>query len=185
MPYEGVQGTPPPLRAERATRPTASAKRASGKLAAREEAANGIGQLVAFGFMISGQLADAGAVGEHWPNISHELAVTAENDAKLAKGLDKLLEVGPYGSLIIAVLPLAGQILANHGVVKPEAMAGIGVVHPESLEADVKASMAMQAADAVHRQRQAEEALRQAQASMSANGVGPEPERAGSEYSDQ
>lgn len=164
MPFEGVKAGPPPPRD--APPRKAPEKRATGKQKAREEAANGIGQLISFGFMVSGQLADAGAVGMHWPNIAHEAAAVAETDQKMARGLDYLLEVGPYGNLIIVCLPLVGQLLANHKIVKPEALAGAGVVHPEALEADVKASMARQAAEAVRQQRAAEEELMRLQMEM-------------------
>jgi hypothetical protein len=126
--------------------------------------------------MVTGQLADAGAIGHHWPGFAHELAMTADNDPKLAKALDKLLEVGPYGNLIIAALPLVGQLLANHALVKPEAMAGMGVVHPETLTAEAKAMLARQAAEAARMQRQAEEDLRAAQMEamqQSQNGSAP------------
>ena len=159
MPFEGVKAGPPPPK-EGATRPRPMPeKRVSGKQKAREEAANGIGQLLSFGLMVSGQLADAGAIGQHWPNIAHEAAAVAETDQKMARGLDYLLEVGPYGNLIIVCLPLVGQLLANHKVVKPEALAGAGVVHPEALEADVKAHMARQAMAAIQQQKAAEEEL--------------------------
>src|SRR5437763_16262319 len=110
MPFEGVKVPPP-----RATAPKEQAPRkASPKAKAREDAANGIGQIIGFGFMVSGQLHDAGAIGMHWPNIAHEAAQVAENDAKMAKALDYLLEVGPYGNLIIVALPLVAPLLVHH-----------------------------------------------------------------------
>jgi hypothetical protein len=175
MPFEGIKaGPPPPKDGPRVRSNPATAARSSAKQKAREEAANGVGQILAFGCMIAGQLADAGAIGLHWPAISHEAAAVAENDPKMAKGLDYLLEVGPYGNFIVVCLPLVGQILANHKIVKPEALAGVGVVHPEALEADVKASMARQAMAALQQQRAAEEELARMQAEMmaSANGAG-------------
>lgn len=181
MPFEGVKtGPPPPKEGSRVRSGPAPEKRASAKQKAREEAANGVGQILAFGCMVAGQLADAGAIGLHWPNVAHECAAIAENDPKMAKGLDYLLEVGPYGNLIVVALPLVGQILANHKIVKAEALTGAGVVHPEALEADVKAQMARQAMAAIQQQRQAEEELRQMQAEMAAaqNGHAPQNEPA-------
>lgn len=172
MPFEGVRNAPPPVR--NVNRP-APEKRASGKQKVREEAANGIGQLLAFGCMVSGSLADAGAISMHWPNVAHEAALVAETDAKMASALDKLLEVGPYGNLIIATLPLVAQLLVNHKIVKPEAMAGAGVVHPDALEAQVKANMARKAMEAMREQAQAEAELRRVTEEMAAaqNGNGP------------
>lgn len=175
MPFEGIKaGPPPPREGTRARSGPAPEKRASVKQKAREEAANGVGQILAFGCMVAGQLADAGAIGLHWPNVAHEAAAIAETDEKMAKGLDYLLEVGPYGNLIVVVLPLVGQLLANHHIVKPEALAGAGVVHPEALEADVKAEMARRAMEAIRQQREAEAELRRMQAEMMAAQNGSE-----------
>lgn len=184
MPYEGIQGTPPPIRNTSTQSGSGGSKRAgsgSRKMQAREEAANGIGQILSFGCMATGQMADAGAIGLHWPNIAHEAAQVAETDEKIAKALDYLLEVGPYGNLIVVTLPFVAQILVNHKILKAEQMAGANVVHPDSLEAQAKAHMARQAMQAIRQQRQAEEELRQMQAQMAAdmagnNGQAPSPE---------
>jgi hypothetical protein len=175
MPFEGVKTAPPPR--VNATRPAPKApeKRASPKAKAREEAANGIGQMIAFGAMVSGNLADAGAIGMHWPNMAHEAAQVAETDATMAGLLDKLLEVGPYGNLIIVSLPFVAQLLVNHKLVKPEAMAGAGVVHPDALEAEVKRDMALKAMEAMRQQQDAEAQMREMAEEMAAqNGNGPE-----------
>jgi hypothetical protein len=170
MPYEGVKGAAPPPKVPRAVK--APEPRASAKQKAREEAANGIGQIVAFGCMVSGNLADAGAIGMHWPGIAHEAAVIADTDAKMASALDYLLEVGPYGNFIVAVLPLAAQIIVNHGLVKPEAMAGAGVVHPDALAAEVKRDMALKAMEAMRAQQEAEAEMRRMAEEMRANANG-------------
>lgn len=178
MPFEGVKNVPPPPKSNAGTQRQSGgspAKRQSAKHAAREEAANGVGQILSFGCMVAGQLADAGAIGLHWPAISHEAANIAESDEKMAKGLDYLLEVGPYGNLIVVLLPFIGQILVNHKIVRPEAMGGAGVVHPEALEAQVKAQMAQHAAEAVRAQRAAEAELLRLQAeAQSPNGSASE-----------
>ena len=162
MPFEGIKGSPPPPKTSR----PAPERKASPKTKAREEAANGVGQLLAFGCMVTGNLADAGALGMHWPNVAHELAAVAESDERMAKGLDYLLEVGPYGNLIVVVLPLVAQVLANHKIVKAESLAGAGVVHPEALEAQVKTDMARQAAEAIRQQQAAEAEMRRLHAEM-------------------
>lgn len=184
MPYEGVQAGPPP-RSGAGTRATASAQRApekklSKKAEAREEAANGIGQLLSFGAMAAGWLPDAGAIGNHWPAIAHEAAAVAETDEKLAKGLDYLLEVGPYGNLIVATLPLVAQLLVNHGILKAEAMGGAGVVHPETLTVQVQAHLTRTHMAALQQQREAEAELAAMQAEMNAhaNGRAPQEEAA-------
>jgi len=173
MPFEGVNAGPPPIRGNAA--PRAAAKpRASAKLAKREEAANGVWQLLGFGAVLAGWHADAGAIQLHGPGISRGVATMAESNAKIAAGLDKLSEVGPYGEAIALVMPFALQIMANHGLVKPELVASAGVVHPETLAADVKAQMAQQAHEALLRQKAAEEELRRLSEEMAAaqNGSG-------------
>lgn len=168
MPYEGVVGTPPPPKG--AARPKAPSKAPSGKVAAREEAANGIGQIIAFGAMATGNLADAGAIGMHWPGMSHEAAMIAETHKPTANLLDKLLEVGPFGNMIVLALPLVAQLLVNHKVLPAEAMAGAGAVPPAALEASVKADMAKAALQAMRAQAEAESELRAAQEAMNATG---------------
>jgi hypothetical protein len=177
MPFEGIKAGPPPPREGTKPRAVAPEKRASAKQKAREEAANGVGQILAFGCMVAGQLADAGAIGLHWPNLAHEAAAVAETDEKMGKALDYLLEVGPYGNLIVVTLPLVGQFLANHKIVKAEALAGAGVVHPEALEADVKAEMARRAMAAIQQQREAEQELARMQAEMMAAQNGTQPQQ--------
>lgn len=180
MAFAGVQAVPPPPRVRNPSAGTGTPKPRTTKTQAREEAANGIGQLLGFGFMVSGQHADAGAISRHWPAIAHEAAACAEHDQKMAKALDYLLEVGPYGNLIVVTLPLVAQLMVNHKMAKPEAMAGAGVVHPETLAADVKATLARQAAEAVRMQHEAEQELAQLQmqAQESANGQQPSQEHA-------
>jgi hypothetical protein len=140
-----------------------AAKKASGKRQEREDAANGIGQLAAFGAIIVGYHADAGAIMKYGPGIAHELANIAENNAGMARSLDYLTEVGPYAGLITVTLPLVAQILANHNIAKAEHLAGLGVVHPDALAAKVKTDLARQAAQAMAEQRAAETELAEMQ----------------------
>ena len=153
---------PPPLRKPPPPPP---------KTDAREEAVNGIFQLVQFGAIIFGQYADAGAIGLHGPAISHETATLANQKPGVGKAIDTLLEVGPYAALITAVMPLTLQVLVNHKVLKAESLVGANVVTPEALAADVKTSLAKQQSDAMKRQAAAEMELAVLQEEMaSANG---------------
>jgi hypothetical protein len=161
----------------------------SGKTAAREEAANGIFQLAGFGCVVTHQYADAGAISMHGPTISRELAQTAETSEPIAKALDYIMDAGPYAGLIVAVMPLVLQLMANHGVIKAELVSGGGVVPPKALESQVKADMAKQAAEALRAQEAAEEemailAARLAEPSAAEsptepNGAEPPPTRRG------
>jgi len=78
--------------------------------------------------------ADAAAVVLHSENISQSVADLAVSDSRIARILDRLLEIGPYGALISAVMPLAAQIMTNHGILKP---GNFGAVSPEECIAQV------------------------------------------------
>jgi hypothetical protein len=114
---------------------------------------------------MTGLYADAAAIGQHFPPVAKELANIADGSEFLAKPIDLLIEVGPYGALVAAAMPLALQIMANHGIVDASRMMGQGVVPPEVLEAQMKAEMARMQADAL---RQQQEAIEEAQASQRA-----------------
>lgn len=145
----------------------------------REEAVNGIWQIVGLGCIIAGQYADAGAISMHSPPISHEVAELAEKNDQIAKGVDVLLQVGPYAALIGACMPLVMQLLVNHDVLPADKMAGANVVKPEVLESQVKTQMARQAMAAMQAQKDAEEELKEMQkafANASQNGSDPDSE---------
>lgn len=132
----------------------------SPKIAAREEAANGIFQLAGFGLIMTKNYADAGALGKHSPKVSHELALLSEKNEGVGKILDYMTEAGPYAGLITALMPLVLQIMVNHNMLKAESLAGSGVVAPEALSAQVKADMARETAEALKAQRAAEAEVR-------------------------
>lgn len=135
----------------------------------RLEAVNGFFQLGQWACLCFGDLADAGAIGVHGPNISSEVMHLVEKNNKIAKKLDLLIEIGPYTGIIAAALPFVAQILVNHKIVKAERFANAGVVHPEALEAQMRAQLQMQQMMAMQRQQQMEEQLRQMQEDMMAN----------------
>jgi hypothetical protein len=174
MPFEGVSPQPPPARSAktqgRTTTPvtTPKAKKTppapSGRIAERKEAVNGLLGLAAFGCLVTGNAADAGALGKHGDTVAGEIAKLAEGNSRIGEGLDKLLEAGPYAGLIAAILPLGFQLMANHGVVKAEYLSGAGVVDPATLAAEVKASQAKTQMEAVRAQNQANTELREMQA---------------------
>ena len=164
MPVDLSQAVIAPPRATRTG--TSPAKRESAKLTERREAAEGIFQLAGFGCIIMRQYADAGAIGMHSGPIVNELVTLSEKNEGIAKVLDYLTEAGPYAGLIVAIMPLALQIAANHKVIKAELTAGAGVVPPEALESQVRADMARQAAEALRAQQAAEAELRELSAQM-------------------
>ena len=146
-----------PMRTSKSSMPKSEPRIASGKQGAREEAVNGIFQLTAFGLVMAGQQADAGALAKHGGSIAHEAAKVAETSASLGSAIDYITEAGPYAGLITATMPLVLQLLANHKVMKAETLSGAGVVPPETLSAQVKADMARQQIQALRTQQEAEQ----------------------------
>ena len=67
--------------------------------------------------------------GELRTNYSPTL--TATQDARLARLLDRISAVGPYGLVVTAAMPLVFQILANHRVMPPNRE--LGVLPPDEL----------------------------------------------------
>lgn len=126
--------------AKRAVPKTSAAKVPASRTADREESLNGLGAMVSVALVMKNQLADAGAVATHGGKISHEVALIAEDNEQIAKVVDYLSEAGPYMGLMMAVLPLALQVAANHGKLDPAALPqGMGIVPPDLLEMQVRA----------------------------------------------
>jgi hypothetical protein len=173
--------TAPPRRTPRAStsRQTSSATRSVSlpvktKKAEREEAVEGIFQLVQFACVVRGNHSDAGAIGLHGKPIAHETAELADKDERVAKSIDYLLNLGPYAGLIAAVTPLLIQVMANHNRIKTDGLAHMGIMSPKTLEAQSRAAFAKQALEAVKIQKEAEAELQKLQdeMAMSPNGLG-------------
>lgn len=133
---------PPKKRTANTKTQTVEVKPVASERERREEGLNGLGQLVQGGLLVAKQYADAAAIGMHFGNVSSELAKLAENNDSIAKPIDFLIQVGPYGALIQAVMPLAMQLLANHKIIDAANMPGSGIVTPEVLESQMQAQMA-------------------------------------------
>lgn len=67
---------------------------------------------------------DGLAIKVHTPGIAAAINDAAMTNDQLAQALDKILSVGPYGALFAAMIPLATQIAANHGLVEVSPDAG-------------------------------------------------------------
>ena len=146
----------------------------------RSEGLNGIGQLAQGLCLMFGQYADAATFGMHWSPVATELANVAETNETIAKPIDLLIEIGPYGALLEAVMPFAMQILANHRLIKPEMLLGSNIVPPEVLEAQMKTKIMQMQAQAMRDQQiamaEAQAAQRDMQEMMAAqNGNGSVP----------
>lgn len=161
MPITAAPAAPP---ARKTSAPPA--KRSASKLAEREEAIGGLGQIAQGVLIATRQYADAGAVGLHFPAIAHEVAKLADTDERIAKLVDPILQVGPYAGLLAAVMPLVMQLAANHGRVQAGIM---GTVAPDALEAQVKTAVTRAAVQAKKEQRAMEAELKRMEAELSAD----------------
>lgn len=93
-------------------------------------------------------IADAYAIGRHTPAISQALGDIADADPRVAAVLEKLAQVGPWGALIGALVPLAMQLAANHGVAAAAQFgSALGVVNPSVLLEEAVAEQEKFAAD--------------------------------------
>jgi hypothetical protein len=126
----------------------------------RFDAVQGIWQVLGMGCIAMHQYADAGAISMHSPAISREIVELAETNEQIAKGVDSLLQVGPFAGLIVAGMPLVMQLLVNHKRIPVDKLsADTGVISPELLESQVKTDMARMQLRALREQREAEQEL--------------------------
>jgi hypothetical protein len=108
-------------------------------LSKRAENVQSIFTMAAAGCIMKGYFADAGAINMHSEAISTEVAKLADTDERVAKLVDSLASVGPLGGILMATLPLAMQLAANHGRIDPDRAGGVGgIMTPADLESKVK-----------------------------------------------
>lgn len=98
-------------------------------------------------------IADAGAIAMHSSDLSQGIAEVAEQDVRVAGMLEKMANVGPYGTLLTASIGLVMQLGANHGRVPVGAM---NTVPPNELAESMMAQQ-KEAQEAYERQRMAEQ----------------------------
>lgn len=158
--------TAPPKKrtsAPRASKTAISEPPAMPNVQRRSEGLQGLAAMVQGICAVTGQYSDAAAIGMFFPPIADELAKVAEANESVAKPIDLLINVGPYGALIGAVMPFAFQIAANHGWIDASRLAGQGVMPPAVLEARMKAQVLQMAAEAQRAQNEALAHARKAQ----------------------
>lgn len=129
----------------------------------RREGLMGLAQLAQGVCLMTQQYADAATIGQHFPPFGAEIANLADTYDVVAKPIDFLIEIGPFGAVIAAGMPFVLQFLANHKVIDGSRMAGQGIVPPEVLEAQMKAQVAQMQAEALLEQRRAMTEARDAQ----------------------
>jgi hypothetical protein len=140
----------------------------------RFEGLMGLAQLGQGVCLMAGLHADAMTIGKFFPPVAAEVANIADDNEAVAKPIDFIIKIGPYGALIAAAMPLVMQLLANHKVVDATTMHGYGVVPPEVLEAQMRAEMLRMQAEAMQAQQQAVNDANEAAAAY-AKMMTPEP----------
>lgn len=131
----------------------------------REDGLNGLGQVGQGLLLAIKQYADAATVGIHWGNITPELAKLADQYEVLAKPIDLLIQIGPFGALIGTLLPFAAQLAANHRFISPGAM---NTAPPEMLSAQMQTQLAKMQAEMLKAQKAAMEELKTTQEELDA-----------------
>lgn len=81
--------------------------------------------------------ADAAALVMHAPPIAEALHQLACDRPEVARVLDVVLSVGPYGAVLAACLPLVVQVLHNHGAIERKMAHALGAVPKEELLASI------------------------------------------------
>lgn len=95
----------------------------------RRERIMGVFQTVSLPLLAT-QPADGATVIIHADSVAVAASDLAANDERFAKILDKFLQGGPYGALIVAVAPMVLQLATNHGLI-PESVASKLNVRPK------------------------------------------------------
>lgn len=117
-PRKGATGTAPPKR----TRPSSSRPRAAASSGPDyRRGVLGLFQLPAGALMAAGMVRpelalDGFTLAMHAPAVAEAVNDLARENPGVAAMLDRVLQVGPYGALIAAVVPMAVQVMVNHGM---------------------------------------------------------------------
>lgn len=143
MPLVSNPSGPPPRKSP--PKPKSAAPNPAKIRDEREEAVNGIFQMVSVGLVVANQWADAGAIEMHGPNVSRETVKLAEKYEKVGNAIDALASVGPFTAIIGAVMPLVLQIAANHKKLPSEKLGALGVKDPRVLESEMRMTAQRQA----------------------------------------
>ena len=148
---------PPPRRSSRGTAATSRtvAVVTASPREIREEGLNGLAQLGQGLLLVGKQYAQAATVGMHMPGINGEVARLADSNDTIAKGVDFLIKVGPYGALLNLVIPFVMQTAANYGFIDAKRATGSGIVPPEVLTAQMQADVMKMQTEAIRAQQAA------------------------------
>jgi len=98
------------------------------------------------GLMMSGNGADAIAVGQHGPPIVTEVVNLADENESIRKAVEFITATGPMTKLITLVMPLALQLATNHRILNASGMPGVSDPRLLQAEADLAQNRMTQAA---------------------------------------
>lgn len=92
----------------------------------------GIVQL-GWGVLATTSPADAGALKVHGPGVVEAFNQLAQENSKVAQGIEWLTTGSTYGAVVMATAPLIMQVMANHNRLPYDRVAALGVAPPEQL----------------------------------------------------
>jgi len=134
MPIVPRDSNKTPPRKSATVKPSQTSPARAGAVASgRQESVDGLFKMAAAACIMRGNYADAGAISMHSESISREVATLAAQNEQVAKLVDYMTSAGPYSGILIAVLPLALQLAANHDRINPDKAAGLGGVLPKDM----------------------------------------------------
>jgi hypothetical protein len=160
---------PPPRKANPSTPPPKSAATAEAtaqRINNRREGLIGVSQIGAFLCTVRGKFADVATIDMYAPATCHELALVAEENAVLGKGLDMLAAAGPYTQLLTTGLPFLLQLAANSGKLDWRVGQQLGVMDPAILAEKARTAIELMALEAQAAAAQAQQEAAQQRAAM-------------------
>jgi hypothetical protein len=93
-------------------------------------------QLATAGLMMSGNGADAIAIGQHGPSIVTEVVNLGDENESIRKAVEFITATGPMTKLITLVMPLALQLATNHKMINATGVPGVS--DPRLLQAEAE-----------------------------------------------
>lgn len=128
-----TKATAPPPPASRPGRPRASS---APKKTDYRPALNGLMQIAALPLSVVYPM-DAAAIALYGPAVTEALNELAQQRPEVAAALERLLQVGPYGLVIAAGLPLLAQIMANHRMLPDPLVESLGAMTADRFQTAV------------------------------------------------
>jgi hypothetical protein len=124
--------------APRPPRPRSSTPRKAASKPDYRQGVAGLFQLAAAPLALAGQrnkalLADSATLIAFSEPMANGLQTVAEQDARVAAVLDRVLSVGPYAAVIAPLIGLCTQLAVNHGVIPVEVGQSMGAAHPDAV----------------------------------------------------